>query len=298
MMSPFINAVVTALRESPRYRLSAIIEMARLSSAARGKLKEHYAERCWPLLQQEQFANLRDVGPWLFGARPGSEVSGQYDFLCNLGEAAGPEICGWITSALPPEQLARHLSHASMVSGTDGHPYMLRYHTPSAMRVLSARRDLPGITDFLAPIQYWWVPVVHPQTPRWCSIPGYDRPDADRPIILALDEACWEALAGDPLSHRIAEILKHEPSSPGLPEHGHSERLGLIQYYLNEGREQGLSREDDLITYVSLLARYGEKTTNTPGWPAALADACDNRSSFADGVQNHMCTTQSRPSHG
>jgi hypothetical protein len=295
MNDPLVEAAVAALRESPSYRLSAIIEMARLSPATRDKLMEHYADQFWPLLQQEQFANLRDIGPWLFGARPGSGVSAQYEFLWGIRESAGTAVCGWIISAMAPVQLVQHLSHANVVTGPDGHPYLLRYHTSLALQVLSVRQELPGIVDLLAPIKYWWIPLAHPknqraylQSQRWYQIAGYDRPEATQRPTLTLDEACWEALAGDPLSHRIAELLKHEKPTPDFPESCHGTRLGLIQYYLDAAREQGLSREDDLITYVLMMAHNGEQMNLTPAWQQALAAARDQRTSLSDAVQTYL----------
>ena len=67
MPSPFVRALVEVLRTSDRYRLSAIVEMADLSPQIREELTEYYSVRCWPLLQQAQFSNLRAVGTWLFG---------------------------------------------------------------------------------------------------------------------------------------------------------------------------------------------------------------------------------------
>lgn len=70
MPSPFVRAMVEVLRASDRYRLSAIVEMANLTPEVQERLTGYYADRCWPLLQQAQFSNLRTAGPWLFGSRP------------------------------------------------------------------------------------------------------------------------------------------------------------------------------------------------------------------------------------
>lgn len=292
---PFIEAVLATLRESPRYRLTAIIEMAKLSVADREKLKEHYDQCCWPLLQQEHFANLRDIGPWLFGARPGSDASGQYDFLWVLGRQAGNAVYGWLISAMPPEQLAKHLSHANVVAGTDGETCMLRYHTSPALRVLNARRDLPGVTDLLAPIYHWWVPVAHPKKTLWYRVLGHNRPDTIHPPTLVLDEDCWKALAGDPLSHRLAQILQNKKPIPALPENCHGTRLGLIDHYLDAAREQGLSRDDDLITHALMMAENGEELDRTPAWHEAVAAARDHQSSLSDAVETYLRRPEPRP---
>jgi len=143
--------------------------MARLSSAARDGIIKSYAERCWPLLQQQQFSNVRHLGPYLFGPYPGSALLAQREFQCAIEGRAGNALYGWIISALPPAQLAEHLSHANVATGADGHAYLLRYHTSAALLALDARRDLPGVVDLLSPIRSWWVPVAEAlsRTPAW-----------------------------------------------------------------------------------------------------------------------------------
>ncbi|MNE28573.1 hypothetical protein D3C80_1220180 [compost metagenome] len=250
MPSPFVRAMVEVLRASDRYRLSAIVEMANLTPEVQERLTGHYADRCWPLLQQAQFSNLRTAGPWLFGSRPGSDVSAQYDFQWQLEQGAAGAVCGWIVSALPPDRLARHLSHANIVTGADGHSYLLRFHTAAALQVLDTHRELPGVSEWLAPIHHWWSPVAHPNKRLWLQISGGDQPQATHFPPITLNEASWAALAGDPLSYQLAELLKGEPSCTALAAACHGTRVGLIQHYLDQAREQGLDREDDLISYV------------------------------------------------
>lgn len=281
MNSPFVNAYVKILRTSDHYRLSAIVEMANLPEARRESLTDFYNGRCWPLLRQAQFHNLRAVGPWLFGARPGSGVSAQYDFQSQLQQSAHGAVRSWIISALPPEQLVHHLSQANSVIGPDGHSYLLRYHTPEALLALSARPELQGVSEWLAPIHYWWALVAHPQSLAWQQITGGNQPQAIQVPPITLDEACWTSLAGDPLSYRLAEMLKHEPSLTQCT----GSRRGLIQYYLNQAREQGLSREDDLSTFVLLMSRNGKQLAKNQGWQDALATTCAEQSPLADNVQ-------------
>lgn len=285
MPSPFVRALVEVLRTSDRYRLNAIVEMANLSPQVQEKLTQHYSQRCWSLLQQAQFSNLRTVGPWLFGSRPGSDVSAQYDFQWQLEEGAAGAVCGWIVSALPPAPLARHLSQANIVTGADGHAYLLRYHTAAALQVLDKRRELPGVSEWLAPIHHWWAPVAHPHKKLWLQIAGGDQPQAVHVPPITLDEDCWAALAGDPLSYQIAEMLKDEQSCPALTAACHGTRVGLIQHYLDQAREQGLDRETDLITYVLMMARDGEQLRELPAWHDAIAATREQRTSLFDNVQ-------------
>ncbi|WP_410481940.1 DUF4123 domain-containing protein [Pseudomonas plecoglossicida] len=285
MPSPFVRAVVEALRASDRYRLSAIVEMANLSPQIRETLTQHYSGRCWPLLQQAQFSNLRTVGPWLFGSRPGSDVSAQYDFQWQLEQGAPGAVCGWIVSALPPTQLAQHLSHANIVIGADGHSYLLRYHTVAALQVLDTHRDLPGVSEWLAPVCHWWVPVAHPNKRLWLQISGGDQPQSTQVPPITLAEDCWAALAGDPLSYQLAELLKDEQSCPALSANCPGTRLGLIQYYLQQAREQGLEREEDLLSFVLMMAREGEQLSQSPAWQNAIAATREQRASLLENVQ-------------
>ena len=290
MPSPFVRAMVEVLRASDRYRLSAIVEMANLSPEGQERLTGHYGDRCWPLLQQAQFSNLRTAGPWLFGSRPGSDVSAQYDFQWQLEQGAAGAVCGWIVSALPPARLARHLSHANIVTGADGHSYLLRFHTASALQVLDTHRDLPGVSEWLAPIHHWWSPVAHPNKRLWLQISGGDQPQSTHFPPITLNEACWVALAGDPLSYQLAELLKGEPSCPALAAACHGTRIGLIQHYLDQAREQGLDREDDLISYVLMLARGGERLSNSSAWQEAVAATREQQTSLMDNVQRCLRT--------
>jgi hypothetical protein len=286
--SPFVDAYTQILRQSDHYRLSAIVEMACLTSAQREKLTSFYKGRCWPLLYQAQFHNLQAVGPWLFGARPGSAVAGQYDFQWQLEQGAPGAVSGWIISALPPEKLAQHLGQANVVFGVDGHSYMLRYHTAAALQVLSARRELPGVSEWLAPIHHWWAALAHPKLKLWQPITGANKPQITHVPPITLDEACWTALAGDPFSHQLAEVLKDEQSCPALATHCHGTRLGLIQHYLNQARENGLSHPSDLTTYVLMTARYGEQLGKTPAWQDALAATREQPSTLTDNVQVYL----------
>ncbi|MFP3994816.1 DUF4123 domain-containing protein [Pseudomonas capeferrum] len=290
MPSPFVRALVEVLRTSDRYRLSAIVEMADLSPQIREELTEYYSGRCWPLLQQAQFSNLRAVGPWLFGSRPGSDVSAQYDFQWQLEQGAVGAVCGWIVSALPPGLLARHLSQANIVTGADGQAYLMRYHTAAALGVLAAHRQLPGVSEWLAPIYHWWAPVADPHKTLWLKIAGGNQAPPAHITPITLDDNCWAALAGDPLSYQLAEVLKGEQSCPTLAAACHGTRVGLIQHYLDQAREQGLDREEDLITYVLMTACDGEQLSTSPAWQEAIAATREQRTALIDNVQQYLRT--------
>jgi hypothetical protein len=288
MSSPFETDLFEPLHQSNAYRLTGLVEMARLSEAERDKLVTYFKARGWPLLQQPQFANLQALGPWLFSSRPSSVVSGQGDFFHTLKQLAGDAVCGWLVSALPPAALATHLSQANIIAGPNGSHYMLRYYTGSALPALHARCDLPGIPEWLAPIHSWWVPVPHPRHEIWKRFAGYDRPDYQRRVPIVLDPACWAALAGDPLGYRLADQLKAPLAAAGRQANCHGTRLGLAQQYLAEARQLGLTNQDDLCDYVKLMALNGDALRDTPAWQQALRDARDQKRPLAEAVQVHL----------
>ncbi|PJI54631.1 hypothetical protein CTI14_13130 [Methylobacterium radiotolerans] len=87
--------------------------------------------------------NLREIGPWLFAPSAQNALQGQYDFLCNATDIAGDAICGWLSSAMSPPQLAEHLGHGHDSEGPGWRYLLLRFHTEQAFPVLHAR---PGST--------------------------------------------------------------------------------------------------------------------------------------------------------
>jgi len=78
-MNPFSENVVNELRRLPDHELTAIIEMARLKTDVRRQLMERFSG--WPLLQQRELENLREIGPWLFAPSAQNNLQRQYDFL-------------------------------------------------------------------------------------------------------------------------------------------------------------------------------------------------------------------------
>ncbi|WP_421549562.1 DUF4123 domain-containing protein [Pseudomonas sp. QD4] len=285
-MTPFAEGIVNELRPLPTHRLTAIVEMARLEAAARQHVIERYAG--WPLLPQPEFAHLRDVGPWLFAASSESCLQGQYDFHCDLTECTSDAICGWLISALPPPDLAEHLSQATVAQGPDGAAYLLRFHTELAFPVLHARRDLPGIADWLAPIRSWWVVSPHPERKAWRHFAGYDKPSLRGVSTIELDASCWKALAGDPLSYRLAGQLLEPLTRSGMHENCHGTRLGLVRELLAQAHHLGLSRQSDKIDYVTLMALQGKSLQGSPIWNEALQEARDQGRPLAQALQLRM----------
>lgn len=290
MLSPFVNALVTELEKAPSYQLSAVVEMATLSPSAQRMFNRHYATYRWPLLQHPELANLQAISPWLFATRPDASVNAQYEFQGQLEHYGEDAVCGWIISTLAPNLLARHLSQAGVVVGPDGHSYLLRYHTAASLKVLNQRRDLPGVKQWLAPVHQWWVqqPSANPTERVWAPVLGDDRPQFTPVPRLRLDQACWTALAGDPLSYRLAELLRDEPNLPRFEHACQGTRVGLIDLYLAQARKHGLLHEQDLITYVLVMARSGETFASTPGWQQALKATREHRTPLLEALRTNV----------
>ena len=70
----------------------------------------------------------------------------------------------------------------------------------------------------------------------------------------------------------------------------HGTRVGLLQHYLDQAREQGLDREEDLITYVLMTARDGEQLSTSPSWQEAIAATREQRTALIDNVQQYLRT--------
>lgn len=274
-MTPFAKGLVDQLRHSPNHRLSAIVEMAKVPEAERQRLTDRYSENAHPILHQECFSNLRDIGPWLFSPGQNADLQSQYDFHCALTETAGDALCGWLTSALEASKLADHLGQGTTVRGPDGGTYMLRFYTEQAFPVLHARHDLQGIAHLLAPIRSWWVMEPHPEHRAWRNYAGYDQPQYCGVPLIQLDQACWEALAGDPLSYHLADQLQ-EPLAASLSENCHGTRLGLVRKLLAEAQESGLNRPGDQSDYVTLVTLHSHELLTTSAWQEALAEARNN----------------------
>lgn len=285
-MNPFSESVVNELRQLPDHGLTAIIEMARMKADVRRHLMERFSG--WPLLQQRALENLREIGPWLFTPSAQNNLQGQYDFLCDVAGIAGDAVCVWLTSAMSPPQLAEHLGHATTAKGPDGATYLLRFHTELAFPVLHARQDLPGISDWLAPVRSWWLVFPHRERKAWKHFTGHGSTKPYRTPVIQLDESCWEALAGDPLTYRLADQLRAPLEKKGDRENCHGTRLGLVHDLLAEADRIGLSRQSDRIDYVTLMALQGKALEGSPAWNDALHEAKALREPLAQALQVRM----------
>ncbi|MBJ9978459.1 DUF4123 domain-containing protein [Pseudomonas sp. S75] len=287
MRNLFTERLLSPLRQAEHYRLSAVLELSQLSAEQLESLGQREHGTLYPLMQQYELNNLRQIGAALYNVNT-STLQGQSDFFWELSDCAADALCGWIISSLPTAALAAHLAQANTVRAPDGQRYLLRYHTEQCLRVLHARTDLPGITEWFAPIHSWWVPYPDANEETWCCVMGGGTSESVEVNGLALDPACWEALAADPLEHRLADQLKGSLKASRQTAHRHSVRLGRVRKYLAAAREAGFVEQQDLITYVTSLALLGDGLTVDPRWQAAIDESLEQGQPLAQHLHTHL----------
>lgn len=284
MSSRLENELFEPFQHSSGYRISAIIELSQLTTEKRDFLLSSFTDQAGPLLQQSEFANLRLDSAWLFSAKPDSTLQAQQRFQSTLAHHAGSAVCGWIISRLQHPRLLHHLSQANNVNAPDGRGHLLRHYTEDAVRTLHARRDLPGVCQWLMPIHSWWIPVARLPGRTWERMPGFDRPDRLTDYSLELDCACWTELLGDPLCTSLADQLTASWATAGLTEIPRERRVAMVRHALAQARKEGLVHHHDLITYATGIASFGEAIASTPIWQAALTATREKLCPFAEAL--------------
>lgn len=283
-MSPdILDELFRPIINSERYRLATVLELSLLDADQRLKLQRRANASVVPLLKQREFSNLREVGAVLCARAHDATAQQQADFLWFLEQVAGDAICACIVSALPVDALAAHLAQANWVRAPDGQRYLLRYYTEPCLRTLHSRKDLPDVAEWFAPIHRWWTPYPGTCGKSWGYFIGDDTAATRTLNGLQLDRACWEALAGDPLEHRLADELKRP-----LEGRCHVTRLSLTRKYLAAARQDGFVEQADLITYVTALALFGEEIKRSPDWQAATQKALQHRRPLAEYFQARL----------
>lgn len=278
------NEIVEVLR-NPRYRLTGIVEISRLSERDRSELLRRIKEYALPLLQQPEFANLQALGPRLITPAPDYGLDGQWGNYWDVEHYGKEGICAWIVSSMPPPELLVHLSQANRTVAPDGNSYLLRWHIARSLQALHARRDLPAVREWLAPIHKIWLPVPDPGRERWVCLEGEDRAPISQGNAFELDSACWQALTGDPLEYTLADAIGTAMAAAGMTGQCHTIRLGIARAHLRAARKAGLSRQQDLISYVTMMTLNGDALAESAAWTQAVAEASELKRPLADALQ-------------
>lgn len=252
--------------------LMVLIDMAGLSDAQRGRIRNDMAGRMHSLLLHPDFLALRPLGAMLVGSDDSSPKS--RDALLSIAGAYDTDIVqAWITSVLSPADLATHLSQACFALGKDGERYLLRYYDSLITPVLYRTADAAWVASVFAPVISWWFAGANIQHPQWHRIPGSANARCRPASPLVLTEALWNALAGDPLPHRLLD--EFEQVSPDVfSTQCRGVRLAQIRSHLASANQIGLNRHDDLVAYVfTALSRPAASLQADRAWQHALQQA-------------------------
>jgi len=252
--------------------LMVLIDMAGLSDAQRSRIRNDMTGRMHPLLLHPDFLALRPLGAMLVGSDDSSPKS--RDALLSIAGAYDADIVqAWITSVLRPSDLATHLSQACFALGKDGERYLLRYYDPWITPVLYRTADAAWVASVFTPVISWWFAGANIQHPQWHRIPGSANARCRPASPLVLTETLWNALAGDPLPHRLLDELE-QVSPDAFSTQCRGVRLAQIRSHLASANQIGLNRHDDLVAYVFMaLSQSATSLQSDRAWQKALQQA-------------------------
>ncbi len=265
----------------PTAHLVAVCDMAELDDTLRSNVRERFAGKSLPLLRDPRWHALLPYSPLLVTAES-ADNQGHHRLMGGFSHDLRNALHGWIISRVAPEQLAEHLARALVAYGPDGAAYLLRHYDPSVLSVLYRRAPPDWWRDFISPIASWWVPKGDTKVQRWGRIAGQVSAQASPLSPLLIDQELWQALAGDPLPHRLLQAVDtHTPEL--LDNECKAVRLARIESLLDNARQAGLSTHEDLHDYVFLsLASATAGLHADRCWSMALGAAVAGKGRLGD----------------
>lgn len=278
------DSIFRYLRQSDRYRLTALVELSTVSGLEDHFFWKAYSEHTYPLLLQPEFANLRDTGPHLFSVKPDASPNYQYGFHNALSKVIGNSITCWIISKIQAPELAEHLSQACTLLAPDGDDYLLRFHTPKALCTLHTHRYLPSISNWLKPIHSLWLPFED----QWSALPGGNGEALRTGVPFMLNEACWAELTGEPLMFRLADTLAQAMSSGPKRLGLRGEHIWEVLRLKGEAERSGLTRLNDIVDYITLTVLKGSELSRSAAWKDSLADALAHKAPLAQALRSRL----------
>ncbi|MFK1566643.1 DUF4123 domain-containing protein [Pseudomonas aeruginosa] len=260
-----------AVNAQPRY-LTALIDMARVPPEQRQELEMQLAAHAHPLLLAPGLEALQPLGAMLIG-EPGDGLAQSEAVLARVQKHCAEHVQAWITSVMPAPELTLHLGGATYALGPARERYLLRYYDPLVTPVLHQQADRDWVSWFFAPVLSWWFPGTKQQEPTWYRIRGQGHRPATNAPPLHITDDLWQALESDPLPHRLLRTL--EAQCPQLFTSDCSGvRLSVVQAQLDAARQRGLTRHEDLTTYVMVgLAQPWDDLATDRRWRLALERA-------------------------
>lgn len=254
----------------------AIVEVGLLPDAERlHLLQTEFLKQS--LMQQDEFAALREHGPWLLDI---SHLEFN-DFLALEGLAGTQALMGWIRTDCSFTDLAKHLSNALLAEDDASSVYLLRSYTPTTLPLLYARNDAPWHAWLFGPLQDWWLPNAEGD---WQCLSGFglEHPSDYQP--LHLDAGLWQALALDPVVFSLTSELEQSAAEVFTSE-CHGDRLTQVTRAVEAGRSEGLQEPADLNLFATLQLFDPDFPANHPKWPQVVSQVQEQRKPLAQTLQ-------------
>lgn len=239
----------------------AIIEMGLLSEQARLSLLQSIHPKK-PLMLQDEFANLRDHGPWLLDL-----THLEFADLVALEELHNSSaLMGWIRTQCSVEKMAEHLADALVAQDNTDRVYLMRSYAPEILPMLHTREDSPWHDWLFGPLNEWWL-----QAPKqnWQCLPGYGHTSPAPYQPIRIDDELWQMLALDPLVYSLTNELE-KSAVEVFDSTCHGERLAQVKKALDNARAEGLKQSEDLSLFASLQLFDHQFPTNWPNWQQAV----------------------------
>ncbi len=246
----------------------AIVEVGLLDDAARLQVLQSNVLKL-PLMQQPEFADLREFGPWLLDC----SSLGFQDVLTLGGADGSAALMGWISTHCPLHVLAEHLSDALLATDESGQVYLLRSYIPAVLVQLHQRSEAPWHLWLFGPPHEWWVPGAEN---GWRAMRGEGLASPGEYQPITLDEPLWQLFELDPLAYSLTSELENNAVEV-FSSTCHGERLGQVQKALDAARREGLQQPEDLSLFATLQLFDSQFPTNLPNWPQVRLRVIEQR---------------------
>lgn len=270
----FGQGATTAAGPTPKGYLYALIEMGAQSQEKRSQLNEQLQGWLYPLLTEPGYEPLTRLGAMLVAA-PQASFESQQQLLQRLEGENSDVVATWISSILPPEEMAGHLRQAAFAHDAQGQLYLLRYYDPLITPVLYGNAAEDWQRWFFGPIISWWFAQPSASDVEWLQLRGYQTPSgANTPAPrLLLTQALLQALESDPLPYRLLPLLE-ALNPPVFTQNCRGMRLAQVQALFAQARKQGLADPDSQCDYVRIRLQYPALAqAGNARWQQAMAQA-------------------------
>jgi hypothetical protein len=200
--------------------------------------------------------NLAAVAPYLVALPPEGELLDQL-----IAEGWGKSWGVFLTSALPFDDVRRHLRRFLVVEAEDGATFYFRFYDPRVLRPYLSSCTADEIDHLFGPITALWLEGRSP-----AELVRFERPrpdvGSDQRSLPVIRDAQIEVLSSERaelfverMVHRLAYDLEHDHGGRPAPDDLH----GTVVASLQRAREYGLSREREQERFIALMGRLGPR---------------------------------------